>query len=79
MRCTLPGPGFSDATILQHWLNNATSANYSPSSTPKSHLYPVATGERRTVQIFGGEPGDDTGLCGKMQEMFDSMDWVDTI
>lgn len=29
------------------------------------------------MQTFGGELGEDYSLVGKMQDMFDSMEWVD--
>jgi hypothetical protein len=35
--------------------------------------------EAEQLKIFGGEPGDDTGLCYKMLEAFEGMEWVDSM
>ena len=34
--------------------------------------------EAERLQLFGGEPGDDVGLCYKMLEAFGRMEWIDT-
>jgi hypothetical protein len=35
--------------------------------------------EAERLNLFGGEPGDDPGLCDKMMEVFEGMDWIDTM
>jgi len=33
--------------------------------------------EAEQLKLFGGEPGDDVGLCYKMLEVFEGMEWID--
>ncbi|KAL2401256.1 hypothetical protein ABEF93_004104 [Exophiala dermatitidis] len=33
--------------------------------------------ESERIKLFGGEPGDDVGLCYKMMEVFEGMNWID--
>lgn len=35
--------------------------------------------EAEQIKLFGGEPGDDVGLCYKMLEVFEGMNWIDTL
>ncbi|KIV96048.1 hypothetical protein PV10_03630 [Exophiala mesophila] len=35
--------------------------------------------EAERIKMFGGEPGDDIGLCYKMMELFEGMNWIDTL
>lgn len=64
----------SDGAILRTWLAQQQAYPYRPQyHTGKSQL---CTEEARALHTFGGEPGEDCTLIGKMQEMFDSMDWV---
>jgi len=35
--------------------------------------------EDEQIKLFGGEPGDDVGLCYKMLEVFERMNWIDTL
>ena len=35
--------------------------------------------EAEQIKLFGGEPGDDVGLCYKMMEVFEGMDWIDAL
>ncbi|KIW53915.1 hypothetical protein PV05_06323 [Exophiala xenobiotica] len=35
--------------------------------------------EAEQIKLFGGEPGDDVGLCYKMMELFERMNWIDTL
>ena len=35
--------------------------------------------EAEQIKLFGGEPGDDVGLCYKMMETFEGMDWIDAL
>ncbi len=36
--------------------------------------------EAEQLKVFGGEPGesDDAGLCYKMMEVFEGMEWIDS-
>lgn len=75
--------GFSDGTILQTmWLDTvASDPTYGRNPSPTLYPYTVSKEEVRNMRTFGGELGegpDEVGLCGKMQEMFDSMEWVNT-
>jgi hypothetical protein len=35
--------------------------------------------EDEQIKLFGGEPGDDVGLCYKMLEVFEGMNWIDSL
>jgi len=35
--------------------------------------------EAEQIKLFGGEPGDDIGLCYKMMEVFEGMNWIDSL
>ena len=35
--------------------------------------------EAEQIKLFGGEVGDDVGLCHKMMEVFEGMDWIDSL
>lgn len=75
--------GFFDGITLQKsWLNTfALDRSCGCSAPPLLYPYTVSKEEVRAIRTFGGEPGegpDEVGLCGKMQEMFDSMEWMDT-
>ncbi|EXJ83578.1 hypothetical protein A1O1_07201 [Capronia coronata CBS 617.96] len=35
--------------------------------------------ETERIKLFGGEPGDDVGLCYKMMEVFQGMNWIDSL
>lgn len=76
-RRTSGSSDFSDASVLRHWLDTSVVVvGGGQSSSPISRPYGISYAEAQALQTFGGEPGDDFGLCGKMQEMFDSMDWM---
>lgn len=34
--------------------------------------------EAEQYRLFGGEPGDDVGLCYRMLEYFDGLDYINT-
>lgn len=36
--------------------------------------------EADKIKLFGGEPGegDDAGLCYKMMEVFEGMEWIES-
>lgn len=75
--------GFSNATILQRtWPDTfALDRTYGRDKSPVVYPYGISKEEVRNIRTFGGELGegpDEVGLCGKMQEMFDSMEWVNT-
>lgn len=64
----------SDTAILQTWLARQYAYSCRPQYCTSSSK--VHTDEAHAMRKFGGEPGEDGALIGKMQEMFDSMDWV---
>ncbi|KEF57105.1 uncharacterized protein A1O9_07295 [Exophiala aquamarina CBS 119918] len=35
--------------------------------------------EAEQIKLFGGEPGDDISLCYKMMEVFEGMNWIDSL
>ncbi|EXJ87444.1 hypothetical protein A1O3_04404 [Capronia epimyces CBS 606.96] len=35
--------------------------------------------EAEQIKLFGGEPGDDVGLCYKMLEVFEGMNWINSL
>jgi hypothetical protein len=35
--------------------------------------------EAEQIKLFGGEPGDDIALCYKMMEVFEGMNWIDSL
>jgi len=45
----------------------------------RTHNPEGAKKEAEQIKIFGGEPGDDIGLCYKMLEVFEGMGWVDSL
>lgn len=74
---------FSDAAVLQRRWPDTSAPNhtYNRSDRLVTHSYIVTKEEVRNMRTFGGELGegpDEVGLCGKMQEMFDSMEWMNT-
>lgn len=64
----------SDGAILETWLAQHCAYPHRPHYNTSKHQH--CTDEARALRTFGGEPGEDCTLIGKMQEMFDSMDWV---
>lgn len=59
-----------DGVRLQSWLVQQCASPYNDRSAQSDMQ------ERYAMRTFGGEPGEDDVLIGKMQEMFDSMGWV---
>jgi len=52
---------------------------YNPCQTrDRTYKAGPANLEAQQIQLFGGEPGDDVGLCYKMLEAFGRMEWIDT-
>lgn len=74
--------GLDGITLQNPWLNTfALDRICGREVSSLSYPYTVSKEEVRAIRTFGGEPGegpDEVGLCGKMQEMFDSMEWMDT-
>jgi hypothetical protein len=62
----------SDSVNARHWQNR-----YIAWQTRESVYRQRQESER--LKLFGGEPGDDPGLCDKMMEVFEGMDWIDTM
>lgn len=70
---------FSGATSLvaaRHWQNRYTAWQ----NRELAQRREAARIEADQIKLFGGEPGeeDDAGLCGKMMEVFEGMEWIET-
>ncbi|ETI19819.1 hypothetical protein G647_08833 [Cladophialophora carrionii CBS 160.54] len=59
----------------KHWYNRYTAWQ----NREKAQKREAATIEAEQIQLFGGEPGDDVDLCYKMMEVFEGMNWIDTL
>ncbi len=59
----------------RHWYNRYTTWQ----SRDKAQKLEADKIEADQIKLFGGHPGDDVGLCFKMMEVFEGMDWVDTL
>lgn len=59
----------------RHWQNRYTAWQNRELAQRKE----AAKIEEEQIKIFGGEPGeaDDAGLCGKMMQVFEGMEWID--
>lgn len=70
-----PQASLTNGINARHWHNRyiAWQNRESAQRREASHI------EAEQLKIFGGEPGDDTGLCSKMMEAFEGMDWVDSM
>ena len=64
-----------DGAILRRWLMQNSGEDRSSSHNKHSRTY---LSETHMLETFGGEPGEDLSLVPQMQDMFDSMDWVNT-
>ena len=70
-----PQPSLSNSINARHWHNRYIAWQNRESAQRRE----ASRIEAEQVKIFGGEPGDDTGLCYKMMEAFEGMDWVDSM
>ena len=59
----------------RHWHNRYTTWQ----NRDKAQQREAASIEAEQIKLFGGEPGDDPSLCTKMMEVFEGMDWIDTL
>lgn len=59
----------------RHWYNRY----FAWQNRDKAQKVEASKIEAEQIKLFGGEPGDDIGLCYKMMEVFEGMDWVDTL
>ncbi|EXJ61890.1 hypothetical protein A1O7_02321 [Cladophialophora yegresii CBS 114405] len=65
-----------DANVAsRHWYNRYTAWQ----NREKAQRREAATIEAEQIKLFGGEPGDDMDLCYKMMEVFEGMNWIDTL
>lgn len=62
-------------TTARHWQNRYTAWQ----NRQVAQRREAVDIQRQQLRIYGGEPGDDVGLCLKMDEMFDGMEWVDSL
>lgn len=70
---TLRNPNASIAS--RHWHNRYTAWQ----NRDKAQRKEAVNIEAEQIKLFGGEPGDDIGLCYKMMEVFEGMEWIDTL
>jgi hypothetical protein len=68
-----PQPPLSNSISARHWQNRYTAWQNREAAQRREE----SRIEAEQLKIFGGEPGDDTGLCFKMMEAFEGMEWVD--
>ncbi|EXJ66413.1 uncharacterized protein A1O5_10565 [Cladophialophora psammophila CBS 110553] len=59
----------------RHWYNRYVAWQ----NRDKAQRREAAKIEAEQIKLFGGEPGDDVGLCYKMMEVFAGMNWIDTL
>ncbi|RJE17046.1 hypothetical protein PHISCL_10617, partial [Aspergillus sclerotialis] len=59
----------------RHWYNRYVAWQ----TREKAQSREAATIEAEQIKLFGGYPGDDVGLCYKMMEIFEGMNWIDTL
>jgi hypothetical protein len=57
----------------RHWHNRYTAWQ----NRDKAQKREAANIEAEQFKLFGGLPGDDIGLCYKMLEVFEGMDWIE--
>ncbi|KAL2863695.1 uncharacterized protein BJX67DRAFT_236300 [Aspergillus lucknowensis] len=76
--CTAPYPSDSDCLG-----NRPASTRHYRGLTwqdPEFILRPEAgVLEKERYRLFGGEPGDDLGLCNRMLEYFGGLDYIDPL
>ncbi|ETN42827.1 uncharacterized protein HMPREF1541_01985 [Cyphellophora europaea CBS 101466] len=70
-----PKADLSNSVNARHWHNRYIAWQNRESAQRRD----AARIEAEQLKLFGGEPGDDTGLCYKMMEAFEGMDWVDSL
>lgn len=59
----------------RHWQNRYTAWQNRETAQRRE----AAQIEKEQLKMFGGEPGDDAGLCYKMIEAFEGMEWVNSL
>jgi len=62
----------SEVTAKQ-WQNRYTAWQ----ARDKAQIEEAAKLEAEQIKLFGGEPGDDVGLCYRMLEYFGGLDYID--
>ncbi|KIX07806.1 uncharacterized protein Z518_02460 [Rhinocladiella mackenziei CBS 650.93] len=74
-----PGPpiphSLNNGLASRHW-HNRYIAWHNREMAQKREAVKI---EAEQIKLFGGEPGDDVGLCYKMMEVFEGMNWIDTL
>ena len=66
----------SNASISAHHWQNRYTAWQNREAAQRREALKI---EEHQLKVYGGEPGDDVGLCFKMEEAFEGMDWVDSM
>lgn len=65
----------SSSLASRHWHNRYTAWQ----NRDAAQKHEAGKIEAEQIKLFGGEPGDDVGLCYKMMEVFAGMRWVETV
>ncbi|KAJ9497787.1 hypothetical protein H2202_006820 [Exophiala xenobiotica] len=65
----------STSVIAKHWQNRYLAWQ----KRDMAQIREAIKLEGEQIKLFGGEPGDDVGLCYKMMELFERMNWIDTL
>ncbi|OAL38911.1 hypothetical protein AYO20_01662 [Fonsecaea nubica] len=69
-------PRFANPSVAsRHWYNRYVAWQ----SRDKVQRREAAKIEAEQIKVFGGYPGDDVGLCYRMMEVFEGMNWIDTL
>jgi len=75
-RPLLTTPRHSTTSVAsKHWHNRYVAWQ----TRDENQKQEAAKIEDEQLKLFGGERGDDVGLCYKMMEVFKGMDWVDSL
>jgi hypothetical protein len=64
-----------NSIAIRHWQNRYTAWQNRDAAQRRE----AARIETEQLKIFGGEPGDDPSLCYKMIEVFEGMDWINSL
>ena len=65
----------TNSVSARHWQNRYVAWR----NRDEAQRREAAKIEEQQLKLFGGEPGDDIDLCFKMMEVFEGMEWVDSM
>ncbi|KAK2747706.1 hypothetical protein FQN55_004876 [Onygenales sp. PD_40] len=66
--------GSQPSPLAQQWHNRYTAWQ----NRERRQIQEAAKLEAEQFRLFGGEPGDDVGLCYRMLEYFGGLDYIDS-